>query len=153
MTNPDRTYAEQVAHRHVPGRAYEVRDPVTKLIHAIGGGFFNEPKYYDSNRNPAQFYAELLTTGRIASTIVDETGLTEQAREVLETATAVAKGESPEDLQVIAAWAREKATLTRRTWTPITAPIFNSLTRIVSHCACANSVSARPYCRNARKTM
>jgi hypothetical protein len=103
----DRADAEQVAHQHVPGRAYEVRDPVTKLIHTIGGGFFNEPKYYDSNRSPAQFYAELLTTGRIASAIVDETGLTEQAREVLETATAVAKGESPEDLLVIAARARD----------------------------------------------
>jgi hypothetical protein len=103
----DRADAEQVAHKHVPGRAYEVGDPVTKLIHAIGGGFFNEPKYYDSNRGAAESYAELLTTGRIASKIVDDKGLTEQAREVLETATAVAGGESPEDLLVIAAWARD----------------------------------------------
>lgn len=103
----DRADAEQVAHKHVPGRAYEVSDPVTKLIHTIGGGFFNEPKYYDSNRSAAEFYAELLATGRIASKIVDEKGLTEQAREVLETATAVASGESPEDLLVIAAWARD----------------------------------------------
>jgi hypothetical protein len=103
----DSADAEQVAHKHVPGRAYEVNDPVAKLIHTIGGGFFNEPKYYDSNRSAAEFYAELLTTGRIASKIVDEKGLTEQAREVLETATAVANGESPEDLLVVAAWARD----------------------------------------------
>src|SRR5882724_9711504 len=56
----DRAADEQVAHVHVPGRAYNVADPVTKLIHTIGGGFFNEPKYYDSNRSFAAFYAELL---------------------------------------------------------------------------------------------
>jgi hypothetical protein len=99
--------AEQVAHKHVPGRAYGVSDPVAKLIHTIGGGFFNEPKYYDGNRSFAAFYTELLLTGRISSKIVDEGGLTEQAREVLETATGVANGESPEDLLVIAAWARD----------------------------------------------
>ncbi len=103
----DRADAEQVAHKHVPGRAYEIGNPVTKLIHTIGGGFFNEPKYYDSNRSMSAFYLELLTTGRISSKIVDETGLTEQAREVLETATAVANGETPEDLLVVAAWARD----------------------------------------------
>lgn len=99
--------AEQIAHKHVPGRAYEINDPVTKLIHTIGGGFFNEPKYYDSNRSAAEFLVELLTTGCISSNIVDEMGLTEQAREVLETATAVAKGETPEDLLIVAAWARD----------------------------------------------
>lgn len=99
--------AEQVAHQHVPGRAYEVGDAVTKLIHTIGGGFFNEPKYYDSNRSAVDFYAELFSTGSISSTIVDQLGLTEQAREVLETATAVAKSGTPEDLLVIAAWARD----------------------------------------------
>ena len=46
---------------HVPGKAYNVADPVTKLIHTIGGGFFNEPKYYDTNRSYAEFMVELLT--------------------------------------------------------------------------------------------
>jgi hypothetical protein len=87
--------------------AYEVNDPATKLIHTIGGGFFNEPKYYDSNRSPAAFYAELLATGKISSVLLGEMGLTEQAREVVETAHAVAQSESPEDLLVIAAWARD----------------------------------------------
>src|SRR3984885_2581385 len=103
----DRAADEQVAHVHVPGKAYNVADPVTKLIHTIGGGFFNEPKYYDTNRSYADFMAELLATGKIASKIVDEKGLTEQAREVLETSTAVANSESPEDLLIIAAWARD----------------------------------------------
>lgn len=96
-----------VAHKHVPGSAYDVADPVTKLVHTIGGGFFNEPKYYDSNRPPVAFFTELFTTGKIASVIVDQMGLSEQAREVFETAAAVAQGATPEDLLVIAAWARD----------------------------------------------
>jgi hypothetical protein len=96
-----------VAHKHVPGSAYNVADPVTKLVHMIGGGFFNEPRYYDSNRTATAFYAELFATGKIASVIVDEMGLSEQAREVFETAAAVAQGANPEDLLVIASWARD----------------------------------------------
>jgi hypothetical protein len=96
-----------VAHKHVPGSAYDIADPVTKLVHMIGGGFFNEPKYYDPNRTAAAFFAELFATGKIASVIVDEMGLSEQAREVFETAAAVAQGDTPEDLLVIAAWARD----------------------------------------------
>jgi hypothetical protein len=115
----DRTFAEQVPHRHVPGRAYEVSDPVTKLLHMVGGGFFNEPKYYDSNRPVAAFYRELLTTGKIASVIVDETGLSEQAREVLETAQAVALSDHPEDLLIIAAWARDPRDGLRLRTTPV----------------------------------
>src|ERR1700677_1324573 len=103
----DRAFDEQVPHAHVPGRAYNVADPVTKLIHTIGGGFFNEAKYYDTNRSYSEFMVELLTTGKISSTIKDEKGLTEQAREVLETATAVANGDTPEDLLIVAAWARD----------------------------------------------
>jgi hypothetical protein len=114
----DRAADEQVAHVHVPGRAYNVADPVTKLIHTIGGGFFNEPKYYDTNRSYLEFMVELLTTGKISSTIKDEKGLTEQAREVMETATAVANGESPEDLLIIAAWARDTENGLRLRTTP-----------------------------------
>jgi hypothetical protein len=107
MSLHDRAHAEQVAHRHVPGRAYEVADAPDRLIHTIGGGFFNEPKYYDSNRSPAAFYAELAATGTISSVILDRLGLTEQAREVLETAQAVADSAFPEDLLIIASWARD----------------------------------------------
>jgi hypothetical protein len=114
----DRAADEQVTHVHVPGKAYNVADPVTKLIHTIGGGFFNEPKYYDTNRSYAEFMAELLATGKISSTIKDEKGLTEQAREVLETATAVANGETPEDLLIVAAWARDTENGLRLRTTP-----------------------------------
>src|SRR3954469_14540999 len=103
----DLVHEETVAHDHVPGRAYEVADPSQKLIHLIGGGFFNEPRYYDPKRSYDEFTRELLTTGKIASTLVDEQGLTAQAREVIEAATAVATSEHPEDLLIIAAWARD----------------------------------------------
>src|SRR5262249_6641958 len=103
----DKAREEQVAHRHVPGMAYEVADAVTRLVHAVGGGFFNEPRYYDSNRPAGEFMRELLATGRISSAPVDEAGLTEQAREVLQTAQAVARSATPEDLLVVAAWCRD----------------------------------------------
>jgi len=106
----ERVHEETVEHQHVPGRAFEVDNPSMRLIHTIGGGFFNEPKYYDSNRSFEDFYKELSSTGKISSRILDATGLTEQAREVLETAQAIADGKngaSPEDLLIIAAWARD----------------------------------------------
>lgn len=105
-----RVHEETVAHQHVPGRAFNVSNPSLRLIHTIGGGFFNEPKYYDSNRSSAAFYKELSEKGKISSKIMDEMGLTEQAKEVLETAQAIADGKDgaePEDLLIIAAWARD----------------------------------------------
>jgi hypothetical protein len=106
----ERVHDETVAHQHVPGRAFEVSNPSVKLIHTIGGGFFNEPKYYDSNRSYIDFARELQSKGRISSRILDDAGLTEQAREIIETAQAVALGEDgaePEDLLIIASWARD----------------------------------------------
>src|SRR5262245_55360284 len=98
MSLHDKAFAEQVAHRHVPGRAYAIDDPTTRLLHTVGGGFFNEPKYYDSNRSAEDFARELRATGKISSVIRDQLGLTEQAREVLETAQGVAASARPEDL-------------------------------------------------------
>jgi hypothetical protein len=80
---------------------------VARLIHTVGGGFFNEPRYYDPARPPAAFLAELRATGTIASVPTDEAGFSAQAREVIETAAAVARGDTPEDLLVVAAWARD----------------------------------------------
>ena len=96
-----------VPHQHVPGVAYEISNPAEKLIHMIGGGFFNEPKYYDSNRSSLDFHRELQATGKISSKIVDELGLTEQAKQVLEAIQDVIRSETPEDLFIIAAWARD----------------------------------------------
>lgn len=76
----------EVKHNYVDGPAYEVKDAANKLIHVVGT-FFNEPTYYGEN-SP------------------NNNGLTEQAQVVVDTANALAES-SPEDLLVIAAWARD----------------------------------------------
>lgn len=103
----EKIYDRTVAHTHVPGRAFEVNNPSEKLIHIIGGGFFNEPRYYDTNRNYVDFAKEFKAQGKITSKILDSMGLTEQAREVIETMVQVAESDNPEDLLLIAAWARD----------------------------------------------
>jgi hypothetical protein len=117
-TVEDAAFDDSVAHAHVPGRAYEITDPTQKLLTMIGGGFFNEPKYYDPNRTTSDFYTELLTTGKISTVCVDEMGLSAQAKEVIETAHAVANGDAPEDLLVIAAWARDPERGLKLRYTP-----------------------------------
>ena len=102
-----KAFDESISHPHVPGRAYNITDPSLKLVTMIGGGFFNEPRYYDPNRSILDFMVELSTTGKISSTIKDEMGLTAQAKEVMEAAQAVANSSHPEDLLIIAAWARD----------------------------------------------
>jgi len=114
----EKVYSETVAHKHVPGRAYTHDDPTVKLITMIGGGFFNEPKYYDTNRPTVDFYRELREKGCISSVITDAMGLSEQAREVIETAHKVAQGPNPEDLLVIAAWARDTKKGLKLRYTP-----------------------------------
>ena len=110
--------SETVAHTRVPGRAYEMSDPTAKLITQIGGGFFNEQRYYDKNRSPAAFYGELCSTGAISSVYVDKMGLSEQAKLVMETAHHVAQSDTPEDLLVIAAWARDPENGLKLRYTP-----------------------------------
>lgn len=111
MSKPEGVHAaahkETVAHKHVPGRAYEVENASQKLVHMIGGGFFNEPRYYESERSYADFRAQLLKEGRITDTVLDKAGLNEQAREVIKACQAVADSDSPEDLLIIARWVRD----------------------------------------------
>lgn len=113
-----RSHDETTEHKHVPGRVHEVSDPTTKLITMIGGGFFNEPRYYDTNRSTVDFYSELRATGKISSVITDEMGLSEQARDVIEAAHAVANSDNPEDLLVIASWARDPEKGLKLRYTP-----------------------------------
>lgn len=80
--------SRQVEHEHVGSPVFEIKDdPTTKLIHMIGGGFFNEPRYYSNEGKDSQ-------------------GMSEQAREVIATAKAVLETATPEDLLVIANWVR-----------------------------------------------
>jgi hypothetical protein len=104
----DAAHSETVAHKHVPGRAYDVSDPVQKLIHTIGGGFFNEPRYYETERSYEDFRKQLREDGKITKTCLDKMGLNESARELIETAVKVIEGPTPEDLLIVASWARDK---------------------------------------------
>ena len=107
----DKAHDEQVKHAHVPGMAYDIENPADRLMNIVGGGFFNEPKYYDSERPLVDVLKELNETGKISSVIMDASGMSEAARSVLETAQEVAAGEyegaDPDDLCVIASWARD----------------------------------------------
>jgi len=101
-------HKETVAHKHIPGRAYdEFASPTQKLIHMIGGGFFNEPRYYETERSYWDFRSQLLADGRITDTVLDKAGLNEQAREVLKACRDVAESDSPEDLLIVARWLRD----------------------------------------------
>lgn len=97
-TASDSIAARQVKHQYVDAPVFEIEDPTTKLIHMIGGGFFNEPKYYSTDENGKA------VAGRPNRLSAD--GLTEQAQEVIDTAKAVLETENPEDLLVIANWVR-----------------------------------------------
>ena len=88
----------QVKHKYVDAPVFEVEDATQKLIHIIGGGFFNEPRYYSTNSKGD------VVTGQ--DNLLNGSGMTEQAQEVLETAKAVLEGETPEDLLIIANWVR-----------------------------------------------
>lgn len=138
-----KAFEESVAHKHVPGRAYDIQDPATKLIHMIGGGLFNEPRYYDSNRKYADFLNELATDGKISSRITDDKGLTEQAASVLKAMVDVANSDNPEDLLIIAAWARDKENGLKLRTTPQMAVVM-----------AATNPATQPFVRRyARKIM
>jgi hypothetical protein len=80
------------------GEVLEIDNPVEALIHLVGAGFFNEPRYYDSDD-------------------VDEKGLTKNALEVLNSilqAIEFINKQStlgtewlPDDFLIIARWVRE----------------------------------------------
>jgi len=91
--------ARQVQHQHVDAKVFNIDDPTAKLIHMVGGGFFNEPQYYSTGESKRD------SRGRAVSNPQDEQGMGEQARSVIDTAKAVASA-NPEDLLIIANWVR-----------------------------------------------
>lgn len=97
-TAADNVRVRQVDHKYVGSPVFEITDPTTKLIHTVGGGFFNEPRYYSTGPNGK--------TQEGKPNPRDEVNMTEQAREVIDTAKAVLETETPEDLLVIANWVR-----------------------------------------------
>jgi lysophospholipase L1-like esterase len=67
---------------YVGGEMYKVSDAATRLIMTVGSAFFTEPQYYGK-------------TGDIAN-------------HMIATATEIANGKNPEDLLIIARWARDE---------------------------------------------
>lgn len=71
-----------VTNPYVGGEAFEVSDAATRLIMTVGSAFFVEPQFYGK-------------TGDIAN-------------HMIATATEIANGKNPEDLLIIARWARDE---------------------------------------------
>jgi hypothetical protein len=97
-TAKDSLEKRQVKHQYVGSPVFEIDDPITKLIHVVGGGFFNEPRYYSTDANGK--------TQEGQKNPKDALGLTEQAKDVIETAKAVLDSKNPEDLLIVANWVR-----------------------------------------------
>lgn len=71
-----------VQNPYVGGEMFPISDAATRLITTVGSAFFNEPQYYGK-------------TGDIANHIIA-------------TAVEIANGKNPEDLLIIAHWARDE---------------------------------------------
>jgi 60 kDa SS-A/Ro ribonucleoprotein len=77
-----KTEAQVVQNPYVDAEMYKVSDATTRLIMTVGSAFFNEPQYYGEK-------------GDIAAHIID-------------TSVQIANGKNPEDLLIIARWARDE---------------------------------------------
>lgn len=76
---------------HAGGREYAIEDPIQRLLHTIGGGFFNEPTFYGGPADAA-------------------TGLTPEAQALLDTMSAAAKA-NPVAFYCILCYARKELNL------------------------------------------
>lgn len=99
------------------GVAFEIDDPVTKLITMTGGAFFSEPKFYDAaacipsrdNQGKLKTLAkriEIINDKVQSFASCDE--LPDSAREIVATAVDVARGKTPEDILIVANWLRNE---------------------------------------------
>lgn len=71
-----------VQNPYVGGEMYEVSDAATRLIMTVGSAFFNEPQYYGEK--------------------------SDIAAHIIATSVEIANGKNPEDLLIIARWARDE---------------------------------------------
>ena len=98
------------------GVAFEISDASNKLVTMTGGSFFAEPKFYTADACQAKRvsggrFDKLLkridiVDGKLKG-FADCTELDDVAREVVATATDIAKSAHPEDLLIIARWLRK----------------------------------------------
>jgi len=103
--------AENVTVNRAGGVAFEIEDSALKLVTMTGGSFFAEPRYYSAPEITCTEPSKLQTRIEIQGNEVKEftnINLDDVAIEIIHTAIAIAKSETPEDLLVIAAWLRIK---------------------------------------------
>jgi len=90
------------------GLAFDIPDASVKLLTMIGGSFFNEPKYYGGNlsrEGKSLLVNELASKGVVKYHAAE---LEDQAKEIVETAIAIANSEAPRDLLALANWCRSE---------------------------------------------
>jgi hypothetical protein len=110
------TMARTVKQKHVGSPAFDVTDPVQRLMFTIGSGFFGEDKFYDSLQ-PKDWQGHHTSKGKmrkgvfVADNVKNELGFNETAQDLASTLREVAESERFEDLLVIARWAREDLNL------------------------------------------
>jgi hypothetical protein len=114
------TMARTVKHKHVGSPAFDVNDPVQRLMFTIGSGFFGEDKFYDSLQAKdwqGHHTSKARTTKRsgrsvvVADNVKDALGFNETAQDLVSTLREIAESERFEDLLVLARWAREDLNL------------------------------------------
>lgn len=110
------TMARTVKQKHVGSPAFDVTDPVQRLMFTIGSGFFGEDKFYDSLQTE-DWQGHHTSKGKmrkgvfVADNVKNEQGFNETAQDLASTLREVAESDRFEDLLVIARWAREDLNL------------------------------------------
>lgn len=99
------------------GVAFEIEDPSSKLASMTGSSFFSEPKFYKADQCVPRRSADGKMQRMIERMNVVDGNLQDLipygafddvAREVLSAAIAVARGNTPEDLLILANWLRNE---------------------------------------------
>lgn len=110
-----------VKQKNVGSPAFDVNDPVQRLLFTIGSGFFGEHKFYDSLQ-PKDAQGHRTSKAKVTAyqgkaitrptNKTDELGMNETAQDLLSTMRQIAEDpEKFEDLLVAARWAREDLNL------------------------------------------
>lgn len=95
------------------GEAFDIETPALKLLTMTGGAFFSEPGYYSEvervrntdGKVELEAHVQGIESGMINFLSTD--GLDSIAKEVIETAVAVAESDEPRDLLRLAVWLRQ----------------------------------------------
>jgi len=110
-----------VKQKHVGSPAFDLNDPVQRLMYTIGSGFFGENKFYDSLQ-PKDAQGHRTAKGKRSSykgkmvvntsNVKNRFGFNESAQGLIQTMREIAQDpERFEDLFILARWAREDLNL------------------------------------------